>query len=218
VAQASADEIITRMQTAKLQNCLITVSWHGPKQILIARGLAHAPQGGSGILVVRVGVQPKGQQLLAAHVGGVTVDVRATCRTTANTTRKKTVLTRAVLRIEHVVTTPGSWVPDRAKLTATGKHFIAQLRKRMAGVRRIRCDGYTAHYPPSPVDAQTLSVARAKLACSELKRSGISVEPHLVGHGHAVPRASNATEAGRAANRRVAITFVHLVAARSSGV
>jgi outer membrane protein OmpA-like peptidoglycan-associated protein len=88
----------------------------------------------------------------------------------------------------------------------------------MAGVRRIRCDGYTAHYPPSPVDAQTLSVARAKLACSELKRSGISVEPHLVGHGHAVPRASNATEAGRAANRRVAITFVHLVAARSSGV
>src|SRR5262249_48122051 len=205
-------------QTAKLQNCLITVSWHGPKQILVARGLAHAPQGGSGILVVRVGVQPKGQQLLAAHLGGVTVDVRAACRTTANTKKKKTVLSRSVRRIEHAVTTPVSWVPDRASLTATGKHFIAQLRTRMHSVTRIRCDGYTAHYPPSPVNAQTLSVARAKLACSELKRSGITVEPHLVGHGHAVPRASNETEAGRAANRRVAITFVHRVAERSSGV
>ena len=218
LATATADEVITTMNVAKLSDCLITVSSHGPNQVVVARGLAHAPPGGSGVIVVRVGVQPKGQQLLAAHVGGVTVDVRAACHTTTNAMRKKTKLTRAVLRLEHVVTTPASWVPDRATLTTTGKHFLAQLRARMVAIKQIRCDGYTADYPPSPVDAHTLSAERARVVCSELKRTGITVEPHLVGHGDADPLASNTTEAGRAANRRVAITFVHLVGQRTSGV
>jgi parallel beta-helix repeat protein len=218
VASAGADEIVTRMHQAKLRNCLITVSWHGPKQIVIARGLAHAPAGGSGLLIVRVGVQPQGQKLLETHFGGVVVDVRAACTTTTNTLRRKTKLARAVLKLEHVVTTPGSWVPDRAVLTPTGKQFVAQLRKRMIDVKRLRCDGYAAQYPPSPVDARTLSAQRASLLCSELRRSGNTVAPHLIAHGNSHPVASNATEAGRAANRRVAVTFLHLVASRTTGV
>ena len=109
-------------------------------------------------------------------------------------------------------------MPDRATLTQTGTHFVAQLRKRMVEVTRLRCDGYAAQYPPSPVDAQTLSDERARLLCSELRRSGNNVSPHLIGHANSNPIASNATEGGRAANRRVAVTFVHLVKERTTGV
>jgi OOP family OmpA-OmpF porin len=116
---------------------------------------------------------------------------------------------RAVLLVEHTVTTPGSWVPDQPVLTATGREFIDGLKRRTARLQGIRCDGYTATWIPSPADPETLSLARAKLACAELHRKGLDVRARLVAHGRDDPIASNDTEAGRAANRRVAITFVH---------
>jgi hypothetical protein len=44
-----------------------------------------------------------------------------------------------------------------------------------------------------------------------------SEQRKLVAHGHLDPIATNSTEPGRAANRRVAVTFVHKVASRTSG-
>ncbi len=35
-------------------------------------------------MVIRVGIQPKGEQLLSKQIGGVVVDVRAVCRTASN--------------------------------------------------------------------------------------------------------------------------------------
>jgi hypothetical protein len=123
---------------------------------------------------------------------------------------------RAVLKIEHSVTTPGSWVPDLPLLTPTGTRFVSDLAKQMVKVNRLRCDVYTATWPPSLVDPDRLSFARATLVCGMLKRSGVKATPQLVAHGRLDPIASNNTEAGRAANRRVAVTFVHILAARSA--
>jgi parallel beta-helix repeat protein len=218
VAEAAADEIVTTMKTKQLSSCLVTLNAHGKQQTLVARGVARAPKGRSGVLVIRVGVQPNGQRLLAQAFGGVIVDVRAACRTASKkTVRTKAKTARALLAIEHIVTPPGSWVPDQPILTPVGHRFLAQLRSRMVQITRIRCDGYTATWIPSPADPHTLSLARAQLVCSQLKRTGITVQPRLVPHGRANPLASNDTEAGRTINRRVAVTFVHRVATRTSG-
>jgi outer membrane protein OmpA-like peptidoglycan-associated protein len=81
-------------------------------------------------------------------------------------------------------------------------------------VLRLRCDGYTATWPPSPVDPMTLSYRRAQVVCAILGRRSLRTAPRLVPHGRANPIASNDIEAGRAANRRVGITFTHLLQPR----
>lgn len=216
VAEAAADEIIAKMEDEQLESCLVQLTSRGPDRLVVARGLARARAGGQGQMVVRLGVQPKGQRLLASQFGGAVVDVRAACRTTANKPRSGVRTARVVLAIEHVVTTPGSWIPDLPLLTPAGQRFVDRLSKRMVAIERIRCDGYTATWLPSPADPMALSLARAQLVCGQLQRSGrFAAKPRLVPHGRSDPVATNATEEGRAANRRVEITFVHRLLKRT---
>ena len=168
-------------------------------------------------MVIKLNVAPKGEQLLERSFGGVLVDVRAVCRTASGETVNGVKGARAVLAIERVVTTPGSWEPDLAVLTGIGQSFVATLAKRMLLIEGIRCDGYTATWPPSPVVPMVLAQQRAQLVCAQLKRAGgFKATPRLVPHGNANPIATNETEAGRAENRRVVVTFVHRVGVRTS--
>ncbi len=216
MAEAAADEIITKMQDDQIQSCLIELRSRGSQKVVVARGLARAPAGGRGQMVIRVGIQPKGEQLLSKQIGGVIVDVRAVCRTASNEVRAGVKSARAVLAIERVVTTPGSWVPDQPILTPLGQSFVDDLRKRMVAIVGMRCDGYTATWPPSPADPMTLSSARAQQVCAQLRRAGgFTATPRIVPHGLSNPIATNATEEGRAVNRRVVVTFVHQVLKRS---
>ena len=116
-----------------------------------------------------------------------------------------------MLWIEHALTPPGSWVPDQPILTDTGLRFIQKLRRHMLFARAIRCDGYTATWPPSPAHPPTLSLNRAKRVCRDLKGvpSGAKARVRLVPHGLTNPIATNSTEAGRRVNRRVFVTIVH---------
>ena len=205
---ATADEIVTKMRDNGMKSCMITVTARGKQRVQIARGLARAPAGRRGVLIVRIGVRPKGEQLLSKQFGGAIVDVQAVCRTARGGTAHGVKAARVVLAVERVTTAPGSWEPDRAVLTKVGHEFLAKLRKRMVALKGIRCDGYTATWTPSPANPLTLSQARARLACDELRR-GATVQPKLVPHGRNDPIASNDSEAGRAVNRRVTITFVH---------
>ena len=217
VAEAAADEIITEMQDEQIKSCLIQVNARGRSKLVVARGFARAPAAGEGQMVIRLGVQPRGQQLLAKRFGGVVADVHARCLTTKNKPRAAVKTARVVLAIEHTITAPGSWVPDLPLLTPTGQRFVDQLRKRMVEIVRIRCDGYTATWPPSPANPMALSLQRAAVICGQLKRSGgFTTKPRLVPHGRSNPIATNSTEAGRAANRRVAVTFVHRLLKRTS--
>jgi outer membrane protein OmpA-like peptidoglycan-associated protein/nitrous oxidase accessory protein NosD len=209
------NEMIARMKNRMLKSCTITLSARGSQKTLLARGLAGAPPGGKGQLVVRVGLVPRGEQVLSNLVGGAIVDVRAVCRTTSNKTGQRIKTARAVLQIEHTTTPSGSWVPDKAILTPAGQRFLKSLAKRMVAATRIRCDGHTAAWAASPVDATALSRARARLVCARLRRKGVVVEISVVPHGNASPIATNTTEAGRAINRRVGVSIVHPIAVRS---
>ena len=218
MAEAAADEIITKMQDDQIKSCLIELRSRGSKKVVVARGVARAPAGGRGQMVIRVGIQPKGQQLLSKQAGGVVVDVRAVCRTASNEVRAGVKPARAVLAIERAVTPPGSWVPDKPVLTSIGKRFVDNLRKRMVAIVGIRCDGHTATWPPSPAEPRTLSSARARLVCAQLRRAGrftATWRIAIVPHGRSRPLATNATESGRAVNRRVAVTIIHQVPKRS---
>ena len=80
-------------------------------------------------MVIKLDTQPKGEQLLEKEFGGVLVDVRAALpdgggRRTLGGVKGA----RAVLAIERVVTTPGSWLPDLAVLTPLGQSFVAGAR------------------------------------------------------------------------------------------
>ena len=208
VAERAANHIVTRMRNERLRTCLIEVRSAGSGQVLLARGIARAPARGGGRLIVKVGIRPQGKKLLSKHFGGVVVDVRALCRSTL-AAHRRVKRARAVLVIEHVVTPPGSWVPDHPILLPKGVRFVQRLQQRMIQIRAIRCDGYTATYIPSPMDPPTLSMQRAAVVCGLLKRAGVTVQPRLYAHGRANPIATNTNEAGMRQNRRVAVTFIH---------
>ena len=122
--------------------------------------------------------------------------------------RRASTRTRAILPVERITTPPGSWVADRAELTAAGRRFVRSLRARMVAVTGLRCDGHAAQPEgePRPEVAMALSRARAALVCGK--------EAKLVAHGNKDPIASNAGEKGRAQNRRVEITVRHAEAKR----
>ena len=217
VAEAKADEVIAKMRDKQLSTCTISLVTRGQQKVVVARGVARAPAGGRGQMVIKLDVQPKGKQLLERTFGGVLVDVRALCRTASGETVNGVKGARAVLAIERVVTTPGSWLPDLAVLTPLGQSFVAGLARKLVAIEGIRCDGYTATWPPSPVDPMVLSRQRAQLVCAQLKRmAGFKATARIVPHGTANPIASNDTETGRAANRRAVVTFVHRVGVRTS--
>jgi outer membrane protein OmpA-like peptidoglycan-associated protein len=157
-----------------------------------------------------------GEKVLSNLVGGAVVDVHAVCRTTSNKTGQKVKTARAVLQIEHTTIPPGSWVPDKPVLTPAGQRFLKSLAKRMVTATRIRRDGHTAEWAPSPVDPTALSRARARLVCARLRRKGIAVEISIVPHGNASPITTNRTAAGQAVNRRVGIRIVHPIAVRTT--
>jgi hypothetical protein len=211
LAQEAADQIITKMQQNQLRSCVVEVRSLGTKRILVARGVARAPAKGAGRLIIRLSIKPKGTKLLTRNFGGVIVKVRALCRSTSGATRAGVKTVRAVLWIEHALTPPGSWVPDQPILTDTGLRFIQKLRRHMLFARAIRCDGYTATWPPSPAHPPALSLDRAKRVCRDLKGvpGGAKARVRLVPHGLTNPIATNSTEAGRRVNRRVFVTIVH---------
>ena len=77
----------------------------------------------------------------------------------------------------------------------------------MVGARRITCTGHTDDRGAPAYNAQ-LGLARASAVCAFLK-GGTRIAVRVNSAGEANPRASNATEAGRARNRYVEIAVAY---------
>jgi outer membrane protein OmpA-like peptidoglycan-associated protein len=113
------------------------------------------------------------------------------------------------LQVERFTTPAGSFLPGEAALSARGQRFLRSLRGRLVAVAALRCEGHSAQLQAPAVATGPLSLARAALLCRTLRTLGVRVLATVLGRGNAQPVASNASEAGRAENRRVEVTIRH---------
>jgi Bacterial Ig domain/FG-GAP repeat len=178
------------------------------RRLVLARGSVRIR--GRDRVTVKLKANRRALSPLRNATGRLPVSLRVICRT-----RKGEVVGRverrfAVLRVQRIVTVPGSWVGDHAVLTATGQRFMRRLKRRLRplNVLGLRCDGYTALAPGIHPVPRPLSRRRARVACRMLARRSLLTPPMIVPHGASAPLASNANEVGRRVNRRVVITIV----------
>ena len=201
---SAGSEARCRMRQGRIGTCTIRVL-HG--RSLLASGRVSSAERSS--LTVRLRLSASGRRLLARRLGGVSVRVRAVGITSGGA-RHATVHTRALLEVEHIRTPRGSFAGDSPDLTDRGRRFLRRLRGKLIAVRSLRCDGYTGIERPGSLVAGPLSLQRARLLCTALRRMATgSQRVRTQGHGGSRPLRSDATESGRAANRRVEVTVVH---------
>jgi flagellar motor protein MotB len=100
-------------------------------------------------------------------------------------------------------------LPGEAILSVRGRSFLRSLRGKLIAVASLRCEGHDANVRAATVTTSPLSRARAAVLCAALKQFGVRLQPNLAGHGDSDPIASNASESGRAENRRVEVTVTH---------
>jgi hypothetical protein len=201
----SGSEARCRMRTGRIRSC--TVRLLVGRRVL-AQGRARSTRAGRRSLTVTLRLTAFGRTLLARRLGGVRTRIRARGATSAGA-RRAAAGTRAILRVEHFTTPAGSWVPDEATLSARGRSFLRSLRGKLIAVASLRCDGHDANVRATAATSSRLSLARAAVMCDALRELGVRSPPKLAGHGDSEPITSNATESGRAENRRVEVTVTH---------
>ena len=111
------------------------------------------------------------------------------------------------------ITTGGlSFPADSAQITPQTAKRLDALARVFAGYenRKMLIEGHTAAVGKKEAQKE-LSVKRAQAVANYLVKKGAAKAALLVveGKGGTVPLATNATDAGRAKNRRVEITLLH---------
>ena len=193
-----------RIRTGRIRSCTVRML---AGRRLIATG-SRTAGANSRRLIVPLRLTRNGKMMLARRLGGVRTQLRARGVTNRGV-RRATARTRALLQAERFTTPAGSWEPDEAVLTSRGRSFVRSLRGKPIAVASLRCDGHDANVRPTSVTTSQLSLARAAAICAALRQLGVRARPRLVGHADTDPIATNATESGRARNRRVEVTLTH---------
>jgi len=93
----------------------------------------------------------------------------------------------------------------RAAVRDAARSFLRSLRGDLSGVRRVTCIGHTDSQGPASWNAD-LATDRARAVCAVVSK-GLDIRSGVVSRGERAPVASNATAAGRAANRRVVVVL-----------
>ncbi|NHC16124.1 OmpA family protein, partial [Motilibacter deserti] len=184
------------------------VSTVSGKQVVIGSGKAtYAAARATAKATVKVVLTAKGRRL-AARPGGLKTQVVATVQTTASA---QPVSVQAVTTVVPPVllVTPSDllFAHGSADLTVAGKRYLAGLRSKVGAARAVRFEGYTDSTGSAALNKR-LGLARAAAVRDALELSaGIKVT--LVSYGEGRPHATNATEKGRSANRRVDIRLFY---------
>ena len=101
----------------------------------------------------------------------------------------------------------GLFESDSAALEPAGERFLRNLAKRLRGVGSLECVGFTDALGAAAYN-ERLGHARARTVCDFLAQMPAirKARRTISSQGENRPRASNATAAGRALNRRVELT------------
>jgi len=186
--------------SGRIARCVVTLV--GPGGVVVGHGVhvfgpAHQHrQGKVEVFLTRTG------RALAARAGGVHVVATAVV-TPVGSSKPLTVRSSVRLVAPSVDVTPSAlqFRSGSAVLLPSGRSYLLGLAPQLVGARRIVAVGYTDNLGSAEAN-YLLGLARADAVCAILAhRAHVACLAVSFGEGHA--RATNATAAGRARNRRV---------------
>ena len=176
------------------------------KLVLIGRGRVTAgARENATRLAVDVKLNATGRRLVAQQLAGLAVVLKVEARTVQGPRLTSRTNARLVPRTQLVVPERGMFATGSAKLTKVGARLVKTLGARLGKVKAVTCVGHTDTVGSAALNAR-LGLARAKTVCAALKRGGARGRLVVESSGEQRPRATNATAAGRALNRRVEIS------------
>lgn len=177
-------------------------------RVTVGRGTGHSTAGKKS-LKISVTLNARGRQALK-RVLTLATTMTATASSASGTSATSS--TGATLRLPShaILPTDGIFASNSWTLDTAGVSYVARLWRLLPPrVKRLSCTGYTDNTGP-PLDNVWIGQQRAAAVCTALEAAGLRATQTMVtslGAGH--PRATNATTAGRALNRRVAVTITY---------
>lgn len=180
---------------------VLTATVHG-KTVVVGEGAVH---GRAHHLVVTNHLTAEGLAL-ADQPGGLRVRIDATIKV-EGVAKELHAADSTQLTFPHLLVVPSDVVfaSGSAVIEPASVPYLRTLRSELHGVRSIDCVGFTDSLG-SVIDNLALGKARAQAVCSFLT-NGSQIREIATSLGEAEPRSSNATAAGRAANRRVEVSL-----------
>jgi outer membrane protein OmpA-like peptidoglycan-associated protein len=172
---------------------------------LIGSGQASYTERGHDRAVVDVRLNALGSRLLKSHPFGLKVKFRIAAKP-FDTADIATAMATTALHPLKLLLIPSAGIYDGASatLSPTAHPFVTAVAKIVLGAKRIQCQGYTDNTLTTGA-AELLGIERARTLCQAIHAAGSAVPWTAVSFGSSRPRATNATAAGRALNRRVEI-------------
>jgi outer membrane protein OmpA-like peptidoglycan-associated protein len=192
-----------RLHGTALAACRVKVSVTNAagRQVVVGHGTAR-PRKATGSVTVRVELTAVGRRYVH-RAGGARALVRVDATGRDGRHYRVTRSTRLLPNQELVLPQDLLFASGSSQVSATGNRYLKGLSRRLQGVKSVTCIGHTDDQGSAAANMQ-LGFRRAKRVCEALHVGG-KVRAYSLGEGR--PRASNATPAGRALNRRVTVTL-----------
>ncbi|MDA0179803.1 OmpA family protein [Solirubrobacter phytolaccae] len=176
------------------------------KLVLIGRGHVKADAGDSAKrLAVDIELNAVGRRLVAEQITGINVVLKIEARTIEGPKLNTRTTAKLVPQTQLIVPESGLFASGSAKIAKSGTKLVKSLGDRLGKVKTVTCVGHTDSVGSDAANQQ-LGVARAKAVCAALKQHGARGKLVVESAGESRPRATNATDKGRALNRRVEIS------------
>ena len=177
-------------------------------RVTVGRGTGHSTAGKKS-LTISVTLNARGRQALK-RVLKLATTMTATASSASGTSATSSA--RATLRLPShaILPTDGIFASNSWTLDTAGVSYVARLWRLLPPrVKHLSCTGYTDNTGP-PLDNVWIGQQRAAAVCTALEAAGLRATHTMVtSQGAGDPRATNATAAGRALNRRVAVTITY---------
>ncbi|WP_165400402.1 virginiamycin B lyase family protein [Motilibacter rhizosphaerae] len=193
------------LTTATVGTCTVTLTATvSGRHEVIGTGTVKA-RAGKHVVTVQVRLNALGRAL-ANTAGGITATATATVTPRgSHTTVTGAGTTRVAL--QHVTVASVYFATDSSTLTGPQLRVLAGLRRHLAGARSVTVVGHT---DDRGTTAYGLTLGRARAAhVATALTAGLHLHTIVITKGEADPKASNATPAGKALNRRADITITY---------
>jgi outer membrane protein OmpA-like peptidoglycan-associated protein len=174
-------------------------------RVLVGTGVVEAG-GKTNKLSVRVVLNATGRDLLSRSKHGLDVQVAITGKPVSGDAMKATGSARLVAK--RSTATVGGFGVGRATLSAAAKRQLTALARKLGSGASVRVTGYTDNSSSDAKYLRELGLARARAVKAFLASRGAKATYTLASRAARNPRATNATERGRALNRRVVLEIV----------